>query len=70
MNKLRELRKLELAKVAEVIDRNSWLSKTINRKIEKEVLINVEQRLKQSKIVENDLKQALTGGLLTYLLHW
>lgn len=71
MHKLRQLRKIELSKVAEVADRNSWLTKTLNGKVEdKAKLLAMEEGLRSSKLSENDLKVALKGGLLTYLLHW
>lgn len=71
MEKLRQLRKLELAKIAEVADRTNWVSRTLGRKVQdKATLLNWEQRLQQSKLAVGDLKTGLKGGLLTYLLHW
>jgi len=71
MEQLRQLRKLELAKVAEIADRSQWLSKTLGRRItDKSMLQSWETRLQASKLPEKDLKTAMKGGLLTYLLHW
>lgn len=69
MQQLRQLRKVELVKVAEVIDRSSWLSKTLTKTFDKSALQSLEQRLGASKLADKDLKTALKGGLLTYLLH-
>eukprot|EP01031_Cornospumella_fuschlensis_P030897 gene30897-37336_t len=70
MDQLRRLRKVELSRVAEVADRSRWLSKTLGQnKIESSVLKSFEQRLASSSLSEANLKVAMKGGLLTYLLH-
>lgn len=70
MDKLRKLRASELAKVAEVIDRQNFLNKTFNKTWSAARLDQVGSRLTDGSINPEKLKTIMEGNLLTYLLHW
>lgn len=67
---LRKSRAAELSKVAEVIDRSQFLSKTFKKTWSPEKLSDVEKRLAVSGLQVGKVKETIHGGLLTYLLHW
>lgn len=70
MERLRRLRAGELGKVAEVIDRSKFVSKTLKKQWTKEKMLQFESRLSSTALKTHDLKTTMHGGLLTYLLHW
>jgi hypothetical protein len=67
---LRKSRAAELSKVAEVIDRSQFLSKTFKKTWSPDKLSDVEKRLALSGLQVGNVKETIHGGLLTYLLHW
>lgn len=68
MNQLRILRKVELSKVAEVIDRTNFLEKTFRKKWPDEFLLKQHQSIKDLNISNETIKLAMTGGIITYHL--
>lgn len=70
MDNLRKLKHKELVKVAEVIDRTGWVTKTINKSQKSGVLDSSRASFENSGITVEQYKTVLNAGLLTYLLHW
>ncbi len=70
MDRLRRLRAAELTKVAEVIDRSSFVKKTVSKQWTKEKISQMGSKLSSVNLPLDDLKMTMQGGLITYLLHW
>ena len=70
MDSLRKLKHKELIKVAEVIDRTGWVAKTIQKSKQSGSLDSYRASFEGAGLTVDQYKTVLTGGLLTYLLHW
>lgn len=81
MEKLRKLRRLEINRLPEVIDRSHWLQRTLLSQPNSDFATSNRQReewssRKMKMLGDNghnnhdQLKTVMKGALLTYLLHW
>lgn len=70
MQRLRTLRAGELAKVAEVADRENFLTKTFNKTWSAARLDQLSRQFADKKWDVAQFKNVMEGNLLTYLLHW
>ena len=74
MKQLRQLRSAELKKVSEVSDRAGFLQKTLEAAqapIDSATQTQFNRLITKNLLPDKDnLRSALQGGLLTYLLHW